>query len=176
MTRGTQPINGVEPIQMAQAPVWGLARTFRLEHPEIKCVSVDLPPQPKTEDIDALLAELALAGDEAQVAVRSGERFVARLVRSREIRKRPPDGPIRLQLTEYGTPDQLRLVPLDPPPPRCGRGGNRGQGQRLELPRSADRAGTAQGSLRSERWGSSGPRMCAWVSTARGRSWPWARA
>jgi myxalamid-type polyketide synthase MxaB len=112
VTRGTQAINSVEAIQIVQAPVWGLARTLRLEHSEIKCVSVDLPAQPETEDMDALLAELALPGDEAQVAFRSGERYVARLVRRRESGPRLPDGPVRLELTEYGSPDQLRLVPL----------------------------------------------------------------
>jgi acyl transferase domain-containing protein/acyl carrier protein len=120
VTQGTQPINSAEAIEMTQVSVWGLARTLRLEHPEIKCVSVDLPPQPKTADLDALLAELALPGDEAQVAFRSRERYVARLVRSRESGKRAPDRPFRLQLTEYGTPDHLRLVPLTRRRPGAG--------------------------------------------------------
>jgi acyl transferase domain-containing protein len=112
VTRGTQAINGLEPIQLAEVPVWGLSRTFRLEHPDIKCVNVDLPAQTSPVDIDALRAELALLGDEAQVAIRSGARYVARLVRSRMSSKQAPTEPIRLQLTEYGSPDHLRLVPL----------------------------------------------------------------
>jgi myxalamid-type polyketide synthase MxaB len=112
VTRGTQAISGAEPIQLAQSTVWGLTRTLRLEQPDIRCVNVDLPSQPETEDIDALLAELALSGDEAQVAFRSRERYVARLVRNRQHDNRRPEGAIRLELTEYGTPDRLRLVPL----------------------------------------------------------------
>jgi myxalamid-type polyketide synthase MxaB len=129
VTRGTQTVTGAEPIQLAQAPVWGLARTLRLEHPEINCVNVDLPLQSEADDSDALVAELAqpltptplpggergrgegLPGDEAQVAFRSGKRYVARLARSRPSANRPPEGPFRLELTEYGMPDYLLLVP-----------------------------------------------------------------
>jgi myxalamid-type polyketide synthase MxaB len=112
VTRGTQAITGAEPIQLGQAPVCGLARTLRLEHPDIRCVNVDLPGRPEAEDIDALLAEFEQPGDEAQVAFRSGERYVARLMRCRHGDHRPLEGPIRLELAEYGTPDHLRLVPL----------------------------------------------------------------
>jgi acyl transferase domain-containing protein/acyl carrier protein len=112
VTRGTQAVDGCESLRPAEATVWGLARTFRLEHPEFKCVSVDLPAQPNPADIDALLTELAQSGDEAQVAIRSGERFVARLVRSRVRADRAPAAPVRLELAEYGSLDHLRLVPL----------------------------------------------------------------
>jgi myxalamid-type polyketide synthase MxaB len=120
MTLGTQAVNGCEPIRLVESPVWGLARTFRLEHPEIKCVSVDLPAQPQPADIDALLAELTQLGDEAQVAIRSGERFVARLVRGHSSTDRAPAGPVRLELAEYGSLDHLRLVPLTRRHPGAG--------------------------------------------------------
>jgi myxalamid-type polyketide synthase MxaB len=120
VTRCTQAVNGLEPIQLAEVPVWGLARTFRLEHPEIQCVNVDLPAQPSTADLDALVGELAQSGEETQVAIRSGERYVARLVRGRASGMPVPLEPIRLQLTEYGSPDQLRLVPLTRRRPGAG--------------------------------------------------------
>ena len=44
VTRGAQPAGGSAAINVAQAPVWGLAATAALEHPELRCVRVDLPP------------------------------------------------------------------------------------------------------------------------------------
>jgi hypothetical protein len=84
ITQGSQAISDFEPVALAQAPPWGLARTARLEHPQIKCVSIDLPAPPEDADIDALCSELALPGDEAQVAFRSRERHVARLALRQE--------------------------------------------------------------------------------------------
>jgi hypothetical protein len=44
VTRGSQAINGSEPVQVAQAPVWGLGRTMLMESSELPCVCVDLMP------------------------------------------------------------------------------------------------------------------------------------
>ena len=55
-----------------------LGRTVAAEHPELRCTCVDLDP---ASPPDALLAELTAADDEDQVALRSGRRFVARLMR-----------------------------------------------------------------------------------------------
>jgi myxalamid-type polyketide synthase MxaB len=112
LTEGGQAVQGSEPVEMAQAAVWGLGRTLLLEHPELECVCVDLSPEPVTESLNLLQAELRGPAAEPQVAYRSGERFVARLVRHRDKHSAVLDGPFRLQLAEYGSPDQLRLVPL----------------------------------------------------------------
>jgi acyl transferase domain-containing protein/acyl carrier protein len=78
VTCGSQAVTGAETVRVGQAPLWGLARTVRFEHPELQAVCVDLDPG--VADLDPLVAEL-LAPDEAQVACREGTRYVARLVR-----------------------------------------------------------------------------------------------
>jgi myxalamid-type polyketide synthase MxaB len=113
VTHGSQSVSSADTIQPALAPIWGMARTLQIETPALKCVCVDLPHRPTTEDIDALLSELTIPSSETQVAFRSGERLVARLVRHRDARTALIDGPFRLQLAEYGSPDQLRMVPLE---------------------------------------------------------------
>jgi acyl transferase domain-containing protein/acyl carrier protein len=79
VTRGCQAVTGTEPIQVSQAPLWGLARTIRFEHPELQTVCIDLAPD--GTDLDLLAAEM-LAPGEAQAAYRNGTRYVARLARA----------------------------------------------------------------------------------------------
>ena len=43
VTRGAQPVGTPIPLAVAQAPVWGLARTFAIEPPGVRCVRIDLP-------------------------------------------------------------------------------------------------------------------------------------
>ncbi|WP_406694053.1 amino acid adenylation domain-containing protein [Singulisphaera sp. Ch08] len=97
VTRGAQPIPAPAPVSrngngahqpkkvsdqgLAQAPLWGLGRSIALEHPECWGGLIDLDPEAVEGGVAALAAEL-LAGDgEGQVALRSQERFVPRLVR-----------------------------------------------------------------------------------------------
>jgi acyl transferase domain-containing protein/acyl carrier protein len=120
VTQGSQAINDSDPTAPALAPAWGLARAVRLEHPELNCVNVDLPARPEDTDIDALCAELALPGDEPQVALRSKARYMARLAHVRPGGKQTREGPIRLELADYGTPDNLRLAPLSRRAPTAG--------------------------------------------------------
>jgi acyl transferase domain-containing protein/acyl carrier protein len=79
LTRGSQAVTGNESIQPAQATLWGLARTVRLEYPELRCATVDLDPE--LADFDCLAAELLSPG-EPQVAYRNTTRYVARLGRA----------------------------------------------------------------------------------------------
>ena len=58
------------------------------------------------------MAELDAAPREAQVAYRGGERYVARLVRCPDAAPPAIEGPFRLQLKDYGSPDNLQLVPM----------------------------------------------------------------
>src|SRR5690606_11911493 len=84
VTRGAQPVGGAASgLALAQAPLWGLAKVIRAEHPELRCVSVDLDPAgTAAEQARALVAELRRGDGEDHVGVRGGERYVARLVRS----------------------------------------------------------------------------------------------
>jgi myxalamid-type polyketide synthase MxaB len=112
VTLGCQAVLGTDPIQLTPAPLWGLALTLQLEVPGLKCTCVDLPPRPAAADFDALVSEFTAPSGETQLAFRSGERFVARLTRHRDSRLPEVAAPFRLQLAEFGSPDQLRLVPL----------------------------------------------------------------
>jgi myxalamid-type polyketide synthase MxaC len=71
------------PVSVTQAPLWGLTRVLDLEHPELRCVRVDLDPEPAAHERDAalLFAELMSETREDQIALRGGARLVARLAR-----------------------------------------------------------------------------------------------
>ncbi len=82
VTRGAQPVAG-DVIAPAQASLWGLGRVIALEQPGIWGGLIDLSPDGLAEgDAAALLAEIRHGGEEDQVALRGGERRVARLVRT----------------------------------------------------------------------------------------------
>jgi NAD(P)-dependent dehydrogenase (short-subunit alcohol dehydrogenase family)/acyl carrier protein len=71
---------------LLQAPLWGMAKVISLEHPELRCVMVDLPADSVDVMAGRLLSELGnsqhvLQGQENQVAYRAGQRYVARLAR-----------------------------------------------------------------------------------------------
>ncbi|MEU9015816.1 SDR family NAD(P)-dependent oxidoreductase, partial [Streptomyces sp. NPDC048479] len=63
----------------AQAQVWGLGRVVSLEHPERWGGLVDLPVTVDERAVDRLLAVLAGAGDEDQIAVRSAGLLARRI-------------------------------------------------------------------------------------------------
>ena len=102
------PLKGgiVESINLAQAPLWGMARVLAQEHPELRCVRVDLAtegggqkaegdqdrgarsedqatsnPQPAAS-LHHLFHELLHNDGEDQIAFRNDTRYVARLVRA----------------------------------------------------------------------------------------------
>ena len=82
VTRGAQAVNpGVEPLSVAQAPVWGMGRSIAHEHPELRCARVDLSVGGDGEELRALAEELSADGPEADVALRGSQRYVARLSR-----------------------------------------------------------------------------------------------
>jgi NADPH:quinone reductase-like Zn-dependent oxidoreductase/acyl carrier protein len=64
---------------VAQSPLWGLGGVIALEHPELRCARVDLSPLPQAGESESLWAEIAADGDEDQLALRDGKRYVARL-------------------------------------------------------------------------------------------------
>ena len=85
VTQGAMPIDTIPAV--AQAPLWGLGKVVALEHPEIWGGMVDLAPTPENQAA-ALLAEIRDSQGEDHLALRSGKRYVARLVPAeRETRK-----------------------------------------------------------------------------------------
>ncbi len=80
VTRGAQPAGGAgQAVNVAQAPVWGLANTIAREHPELRCVRIDLDQQGSADEALFVYRELAAVSLEEQVALRGNERYVARL-------------------------------------------------------------------------------------------------
>jgi NAD(P)-dependent dehydrogenase (short-subunit alcohol dehydrogenase family)/acyl carrier protein len=69
---------------LSHAPLWGLGRTIAWEHPELQCTCVDVDKATTN-----LFDEIWFADNETQVALRNGQRRVARLVRHHETAKHP---------------------------------------------------------------------------------------
>jgi polyketide synthase 12/myxalamid-type polyketide synthase MxaB len=123
VTRGGQQADGSErSLSPVQAAAWGLGRSVAIEHPELNCVCIDLDPGPHAAEAEALVAELAATGTEAQIALRAGGRRVARLVRTPRVGEPDADAaeePWRLVPARPGTFDQFRrdaLIRRSPAP------------------------------------------------------------
>jgi len=85
VTRGAQATGdpGLPPPEPVQAAVWGLGHTIAIEHPELRCVRLDLDPVASAEVAAAqLAAEIRAPDGEDEVALRNGVRRVRRLVRA----------------------------------------------------------------------------------------------
>ena len=79
LTRGAQAVAGGE-VALMQAPLLGLARTIALEHAELRPVRLDLDPRRPAAEVVAIVTELLADDAEEEIALREGERRVARLV------------------------------------------------------------------------------------------------
>jgi acyl transferase domain-containing protein len=85
VTRDTQPVLADDSLSSARhAALWGMGRVIARELPQLRLTCIDLPAGGGAPS--ALLAEIT-AGDESEVALRNGLRYVPRLVRHR-----PPGG------------------------------------------------------------------------------------
>jgi acyl transferase domain-containing protein/acyl carrier protein len=82
VTRGAQPVNGNQDVNLNQTAIWGVGRTIALEQPGLRCKRIDLDP---TGGHQNLLEEISYPDDEDQVAFRDGKRYVLRLVRSESL-------------------------------------------------------------------------------------------
>lgn len=84
VTQGAQPIFDKNHYVsgIAQSSLWGMGKVIALEHPELKCVRIDLDPNAVVEkQAQALWEEICSEDAEDQVAIRAQRRYVARLVR-----------------------------------------------------------------------------------------------
>ncbi|NEO43855.1 MAG: SDR family NAD(P)-dependent oxidoreductase [Moorea sp. SIO4A3] len=84
VTTGAQPVPNKNPVVpgIVQSSLWGMGKVIALEHPELKCVRVDLDPKALVEQqAMALWKEICSEDVEDQVAIRKQERYVPRLVR-----------------------------------------------------------------------------------------------
>ncbi|QSQ18101.1 SDR family NAD(P)-dependent oxidoreductase [Myxococcus landrumensis] len=86
VTRGAQAVAEKDSVSFAQSPIWGAGRVLALEHPELWGGLIDLSPVAHAAEVEALCDELCSSDGEDQVALRGGQRHVARLMR----REPPP--------------------------------------------------------------------------------------
>ncbi len=83
VTRGGQVVQAADAAAagLAQAPVWGLGHSVALEHPELRCVRLDLDPSASVPAAASdLVSELSSRDGEDQVAWRNSARRARRLV------------------------------------------------------------------------------------------------
>ncbi|MEP6491994.1 MAG: SDR family oxidoreductase [bacterium] len=117
VTRGAQSARGGDVSAPVHATMWGLASTIRLEHPDLRCLSVDLDPNgsPAASDVVARI----LSSDEPQLAVRDGAWSAARLARQKRpaappaASTRAPDERVQLVNTTPGVLDGLSFAPSE---------------------------------------------------------------
>jgi len=91
VTRGVQPVGSKPaPLEVAQSPLWGMGRVVAIEHPEVWGGLLDLDPETAENEAAAtLLAEITTLEGEDHLAFRSGQRYVARLLPSSELKPQP---------------------------------------------------------------------------------------
>ncbi|MEM8502136.1 MAG: aminotransferase class I/II-fold pyridoxal phosphate-dependent enzyme [Cyanobacteria bacterium P01_D01_bin.1] len=123
LTQNAQHVDTSMPLNLQQSPLWGMARTLRLEQPDLHCTCIDLSGQLSTKAIDLLLQDLNAPDGEEQIAYRQESRFVARLLpkdKTTQPLSFPEAESFRLGLSSYGVLDDLRLLPADRQPPKAG--------------------------------------------------------
>ncbi|MCC6456105.1 MAG: SDR family NAD(P)-dependent oxidoreductase [Caldilineaceae bacterium] len=86
VTRGSQPVaQGVSEAGLLQSTLWGLGAVIVNEHPELRCRRIDLDSTITAQSMADLWTEIQAGTAEEQVALRAGQRFLARLVRAPEL-------------------------------------------------------------------------------------------
>ncbi|ATB48589.1 type I polyketide synthase [Corallococcus macrosporus] len=84
VTRGTQRLPAdTHGVRVAQAPLWGFGQAVATELPELRCLRIDLPAEPRPEDLGTFVRALALPDAESAAAIRGGSLFTPRLERAR---------------------------------------------------------------------------------------------
>lgn len=126
VTRGAQRTAGEATVSFAQSPIWGLARVVRSEHPSLPIACVDLDPEPEADETPALAAELLGSSREDEIALRGGQRLVARLTpragaAAAEGGEAQPDQALRLEIGARGSLDNLHWVPVKRTAPGPGQ-------------------------------------------------------
>ncbi|MCH9643009.1 MAG: SDR family NAD(P)-dependent oxidoreductase [Actinomycetia bacterium] len=106
-----------EPVDPAQAALWGFGRTTINEEPALRCKLVDSDGSP--EALHLLVGLLSTPTEEPELALRQGRLLASRLLswaRSGHLAV-PRGGDYVLAPTERGAIDNLRLTEAEVPPP-----------------------------------------------------------
>ena len=80
VSRGVAPLS--DSSGLPQSPLWGMLKSTALEHPEWRIARIDLPALPTPAALRALGDELANDATDREVALRDGQRWTPRLVRT----------------------------------------------------------------------------------------------
>ena len=123
ITNGSQVIGKGGRLSPDQSPLWGLGQTITLEHPDLNCMRIDLEPGTLETSAAGLFNEIWQPDEEDQVAIRDGKRYVARIVKSKELikdRVELPTEPYQLDISERGVLDNLVLKPVTRSKPGAG--------------------------------------------------------
>jgi NADPH:quinone reductase-like Zn-dependent oxidoreductase/NADP-dependent 3-hydroxy acid dehydrogenase YdfG/acyl carrier protein len=123
LTRGAAAVGGAAPTAPEQATLLGLGAALVVEHPELRCVRIDLEPDAESDLARRDLVDvLSDPGAENQIAIRNGRRFAARLVPCRPPADAAPDEPVPVRLASRGPGvlDTLELTSLARVAPRDG--------------------------------------------------------
>lgn len=110
VTQASQSLN-IQPVGLAQAPLWALGKTMLLEHPQLPChwIDVGLDQAGKDGDRSALvdrLVEEIQVGAATQVAYHAGIRHVAQLTAA-SIAQPNDLEMLQLQMLQRGSCEQL---------------------------------------------------------------------
>jgi NADPH:quinone reductase-like Zn-dependent oxidoreductase/thioesterase domain-containing protein/NADP-dependent 3-hydroxy acid dehydrogenase YdfG/acyl carrier protein len=140
VTAGAQAVDTADgssaaPIAVEQSPMIGFGRVAALELPDFRPRLVDLDVT--NAGVQSAEAAAALVGDilnpnaDGEVAYRHGKRYVARLARSTSMESAPsqqeaaqlavPRGPFQLRITQAGSFDALKFVPVEREAPGPGQ-------------------------------------------------------
>ncbi|MCB0641880.1 MAG: polyketide synthase dehydratase domain-containing protein, partial [Phaeodactylibacter sp.] len=101
VTRGAQAVSPGEAIAVEQSTLWGLGKVISFELPELKCQRIDLDPsQDAGTVLPVLHRQLLTESPEDQIAFRSEERYVLRLLPfGAEVASRPVPAALRPDAT-----------------------------------------------------------------------------
>ena len=108
VTRGAQRVDAGDQVNLAQASLRGLARVLAFEHPEFRATIVDIDAG-GTEPADDLVDELLADAEHDEVALRSGRRYVHRLVAAPTTPAGELVGEQRTMTVDAGGPTAFRL-------------------------------------------------------------------
>ncbi|MTJ80856.1 MAG: SDR family NAD(P)-dependent oxidoreductase [Telmatospirillum sp.] len=127
VTRGAMAVLPGDEVDPGQAALWGLARVFMNEHPDVPCGLVDLSGRDTVAPVELrALADLCRAGadDEQERALRGAGRFLHRLDRIAPDhlapgadRRRRTGEPVRLDFARTGAFEHLLVRSAGPSGP-----------------------------------------------------------
>jgi myxalamid-type polyketide synthase MxaB len=115
VTAGAQRVGERAVVEPIQSWIWGMGRSFSLEHPEFSTKLIDLDLDALEQGALALAAEIQSAHAldlSEQIAFSGQNRYVARLGRFSPPEPAQPSLPTRLEIAQRGTLDNLTWHPV----------------------------------------------------------------